>query len=91
MLPADQFNILHRDLIITLAERHRLPAIYAYRGHVAAGGLMSYGIEFSALYRPAAGYVDRILKGEQPPRGPINCDQAIDTVLQFTKVNGVRH
>ena len=70
-MPADQFNILHRDLIITLAARHRLPAIYAYRTHVAAGGLISYGIDFSALYRPAASYVDRILKGEQPANLPV--------------------
>ena len=71
VLPADQFNILHRDLIIALAARHRLPAIYAYRTHVAAGGLMSYGIDFSALYAPAAGYVDRILKGEKPSDLPV--------------------
>ena len=70
-MPADQFNILHRDLIIALAARHRLPAIYAYRTHVVAGGLMSYGIDFSALYRPAAGYVDRILKGEKPSDLPV--------------------
>jgi putative ABC transport system substrate-binding protein len=71
LLPADQFNILHRDPIIALAARHRLPAIYAYRPHVAAGGLMSYGIDFSALYRPAASYVDRILKGERPADLPV--------------------
>ena len=71
LFPADQFNIQHRDLILALAARHRLPAIYAYRSHVAAGGLMSYGIDFSALYRPAAGYVDRILKGEKPADLPV--------------------
>jgi putative tryptophan/tyrosine transport system substrate-binding protein len=71
VMPADQFNILHRDLIIALAARHRLPAIYAYRSHVAAGGLMSYGIDFAALYGPAAGYVDRILKGEKPSDLPV--------------------
>jgi putative ABC transport system substrate-binding protein len=71
VMPADQFNILHRDLIIALTARHRLPAIYAYRAHVVAGGLMSYGIDFSALYQPAAGYVDRILKGEQPSVLPV--------------------
>ena len=71
VFPADQFNIQNRDFIIALAARHRLPAIYAYRTHVAAGGLMSYGIDFSALYRPAAGYVDRILKGEKPADLPV--------------------
>ena len=71
VMPADQFNIMHRDLIIALAARFRLPAIYAYRTHVAAGGLMSYGIDFSSLYRPAASYVDRILKGERPADLPV--------------------
>jgi putative tryptophan/tyrosine transport system substrate-binding protein len=71
VMPADQFNVQHRDLIIALAARHRLPAIYAYRTHVEAGGLMSYGIDFSALYRASAGYVDRILKGEKPSDLPV--------------------
>ena len=71
LFPADQFNIQHRDFILARAARHRLPAIYAYRSHVAAGGLMSYGIDFSALYRPAASYVDRILKGEKPANLPV--------------------
>jgi putative ABC transport system substrate-binding protein len=71
LLPADQFNVQHRDLIIALAARYRLPAIYAYRTHVEAGGLMSYGIDFSALYRASAGYVDRILKGEKPSDLPV--------------------
>jgi putative ABC transport system substrate-binding protein len=58
--------IRHRDLIIRLAGRHRLPAVYPYRLFVATGGLMSYGHEASDSYRRAAGYVDRILKGEKP-------------------------
>src|SRR5262249_25331602 len=52
--------------IITLAARHRLPAIYAYRSQVASGGLMSYGIDAVDQFRHAAGYIDRILKGEKP-------------------------
>ena len=71
LLPPDQFNIQHRDLIIAAAARHRLPAIYAYRSHATAGGLMSYSIDFVALYRSAAGYVDRILKGEKPTDLPV--------------------
>jgi ABC-type uncharacterized transport system substrate-binding protein len=55
----------HRELIVALAARHRLPAVYAYRSHVMSGGLMSYGAELVDQYRRAAGYVDRILKGEQ--------------------------
>ena len=57
---------VNRDLIIALAARHKLPAVYFERSFVAAGGLVSYGADFSALYRNAAGYVDRILKGEKP-------------------------
>jgi len=83
VMPADQFNIMHRDLIITLAARHRLPAIYAYRSHVAAGGLVSYGIDFSALYRPAAGYVDRILKGEQPADLPVQSPTKYELVINL--------
>jgi putative ABC transport system substrate-binding protein len=71
VMPADQFNVLHRDLIIALAARHRLPAVYAYRAHAEAGGLISYGTDFSALYGVAAGYVDRILKGEKPSDLPV--------------------
>src|SRR5262245_25122033 len=56
----------HRDLIITLAARHKLPAVYYERFFVDAGGLISYGPNYVDLYRGAAGYVDRILKGEKP-------------------------
>ena len=63
--------ILHRDKIITLAARHRLPAIYPYRFFVAEGGLMSYGTDVIDQYRQAASYVDRILKGEKPADLPV--------------------
>jgi putative ABC transport system substrate-binding protein len=62
---------LHRDLIITLAVRHKLPAVYYERFFVAAGGLVSYGPDFVDQYRRAAGYVDRILKGEKPADLPV--------------------
>jgi putative tryptophan/tyrosine transport system substrate-binding protein len=62
---------VHRDLIIGLAAKHRLPAIYPYRYFVAGGGLMSYGPDLIDQYRRAAGYVDRILKGEKPADLPI--------------------
>ena len=55
---------IYRDLIITLAARHKLPAVYFERFYVTAGGLMSYGPDFVDQYRQAAGHVDRILKGE---------------------------
>ncbi len=62
---------LHRDLIITLAARHKLPAVYFERSFVAAGGLISYGPDYVDQYRRAAGYVDRILKGEKPADLPV--------------------
>ena len=62
---------LHRDLIVTLAARHKLPAVYSARFFVAAGGLISYGPDYVDQYRRAAGYVDRILKGEKPADLPV--------------------
>jgi putative tryptophan/tyrosine transport system substrate-binding protein len=61
----------HRDLIIALAARHHLPAIYPYDYFAASGGLMSYGVDVLDLYRRAASYVDRILKGAKPADLPI--------------------
>ena len=61
----------HRDLIITLAAKHKLPAIYWERFFVTGGGLMSYGPDLIDNYRRAAGYVDRILKGEKPADLPV--------------------
>jgi putative ABC transport system substrate-binding protein len=58
--------LVNRDLIIALASRHKLPAVYAQREFVAAGGLLSYSADFSDQFRSAASYVDRILKGEKP-------------------------
>ena len=63
--------LVHRDLIVGLAARYRLPAAYAYHTHVAAGGLVSYGADVTRLYRRAASYVDRILKGEKPADLPV--------------------
>jgi putative ABC transport system substrate-binding protein len=57
---------LHRDLIVTLAARHKLPAVYFERSFIAAGGLICYGADYFDQFRRAAGYVDRILKGEKP-------------------------
>jgi putative tryptophan/tyrosine transport system substrate-binding protein len=63
--------LVHRDLIITLAARHRLPAVYPFRYFAASGGLISYGPNTTDPYRRAAGYVDRILKGEKPADLPV--------------------
>ena len=66
ILTGSAFAIMHRDQIIALAARHRLPAVYYERYFAAAGGLMSYGSDSTDAFRLAAGYVDRILKGEKP-------------------------
>ena len=60
------FAVLHRELIITLAARYKAPAIFFERFFATAGGLMSYGADSVDMFRQAAGYVDRILKGEKP-------------------------
>ena len=64
-------STVHRDLIIGLVERQRLPAIYPYAYFVRSGGLISYGIDNSDLWRRAASYVDRILNGESPANLPV--------------------
>src|SRR5439155_18342044 len=61
----------HRDLIVALAARHRLPAVYPFRFYVYSGGLIFYGADWTDQYRRAAGYVDRILKGEKPGDLPV--------------------
>jgi putative tryptophan/tyrosine transport system substrate-binding protein len=63
--------VRHRELILTLAARHKLPAVYWERFFVVAGGLMSYGPDLVEQFRQAAGYVDRILKGEKPADLPV--------------------
>jgi putative ABC transport system substrate-binding protein len=63
--------VVHRDLIVTLAARHKLPTVYPERSFAAAGGLISYGPNYGDQFRRAAGYVDRILKGEKPGDLPV--------------------
>jgi ABC-type uncharacterized transport system substrate-binding protein len=71
IVAASPLAIVHRELIIALAARHRLPAIYFQRAFVAGGGLVSYGPDPINPYQRAAGYVDRILKGEKPADLPV--------------------
>jgi ABC-type uncharacterized transport system substrate-binding protein len=75
--------LLHRDLIITLAARHKLPTVYFDRSFVAAGGLVSYGPDRTDLYRRAAGYVDRILKGEKPADMPVQAPTKYQLVINL--------
>jgi putative ABC transport system substrate-binding protein len=73
----------HRDLIVTLAARFKLPAVYYERLFVAAGGLISYGADYIDQFRRAAGYVDRILKGEKPADLPVQAPTKYETVLNL--------
>jgi putative tryptophan/tyrosine transport system substrate-binding protein len=74
---------IHRDLIITLAAKHRLPAVYSARYFVTAGGLISYGPDFLDQHRLAAGYVDRILKGEKPADLPVQAPTKFELVINL--------
>ncbi len=74
---------LHRDLIVTLAARYRLPAVYYQRGFVTSGGLISYGPDFVDQYRRAARYVDRILKGEKPADLPVQAPTKYELVINL--------
>jgi ABC-type uncharacterized transport system substrate-binding protein len=73
----------NRELIVALAARHRLPAIYAYREHVMSGGLMSYGLDDLDQFRRAAGYVDRILRGEKPADLPVQAPTKYELVINL--------
>jgi putative ABC transport system substrate-binding protein len=74
---------LHRDLIIKLAARHRLPAVYPARFFVAGGGLISYGFDAVDQYRRAASYVDRILRGEKPADLPVQAPTKYELVVNL--------
>jgi len=75
--------VVHRDLIVSLATRHKLPAVYFERYFVGAGGLVSYGPDFLDQYRRAASYVDRILKGEKPAELPVQAPTKYELVINL--------
>ena len=74
---------VHRDLIVALAARHRLPAVYPFRYHADGGGLVSYGPDVVDQCRRAAGYVDRILKGEKPADLPVQAPTKYEMVINL--------
>ena len=80
---ASALSAIHRDLIITLAAQHKLPAVYQERYYVTGGGLISYGPNFLDQFRRAAGYVDRILKGEKPANLPVQAPTKYELVINL--------
>jgi putative ABC transport system substrate-binding protein len=83
VLPPDGTTVVHRDLIVTLASRFRVPAVYAFRIFVAAGGLMSYGVDYVDQFRQVASYVDRILRGANPAELPVQAPTKYETILNL--------
>jgi putative tryptophan/tyrosine transport system substrate-binding protein len=83
IVTASALSAVHRDVIVTLAARHKLPAVYYRRRFVTGGGLVSYGPDFLDQFRSAAGYVDRILKGEKPADLPVQAPTKYELVINL--------
>jgi putative ABC transport system substrate-binding protein len=83
IVTASTLAVVQRDLIISLAAQHKLPAVYFFRDFVAAGGLISYGADLTDQFRLAAGYVDRILKGEKPADLPVQAPTKYELVINL--------
>jgi putative tryptophan/tyrosine transport system substrate-binding protein len=81
ILTASALSVVHRDLVVGLAAKHKLPAVYHRRYFVTGGGLMSYGSEVDEQFRGAARYVDRILKGEKPADLPVQAPTKYELVI----------
>jgi putative tryptophan/tyrosine transport system substrate-binding protein len=76
-------TIFHRDLIVGLAARHRLPTVYPYRVFTKAGGFISYGVDLADVYRRAASYVDLILKGAKPGDLPVQLPIKFELIVNL--------
>ena len=83
IVAASALAITHRELIIALAAKYKLPAVYYRRYYVDSGGLISYGFDILQQYRGAAGYVDRILKGEKPADLPVQAPTKYELVINL--------
>ncbi|HEV2750730.1 MAG TPA: ABC transporter substrate binding protein [Gemmatimonadales bacterium] len=89
LAPNDSTVEANRDLVIALAARHRLPAVYAFRDFVTAGGLMYYGTDLIAQFRRAASYVDRILRGAKPSDLPVEAPTKYETVVNLKAAKAI--
>jgi putative ABC transport system substrate-binding protein len=83
IVTASALAVVHRELIIALAARHKLPAVYYRRYFVTRGGLISYGYDLVDQFRRSAGYVDRILKGEKPADLPVQAPTKYELVINL--------
>jgi putative tryptophan/tyrosine transport system substrate-binding protein len=83
------FGANHPNVITTLADRYKLPAVYPFRYFVGVGGLMSYGPDLVSQFRPAAGYVDRILKGTRPADLPVQAPTKYELVINLKTAKGL--
>jgi putative ABC transport system substrate-binding protein len=89
IVTASSFNANHPKLIATLAARYNLPAVYPFRYFVGAGGLICYGPDYPDQYRRAAGYVDRILKGEKPADLPVQAPTKYELVINLKTARAI--
>jgi ABC-type uncharacterized transport system substrate-binding protein len=83
IVTASALAVIHRELIITLAARYKLPAVFSARDFAISGGLISYGADFFEQYRRAAGYIDRILKGENPADLPVQSPTKYELLINL--------
>jgi putative ABC transport system substrate-binding protein len=83
LLPPDDTTVVHRKLVVTMAARHRLPAVYSFPSFVADGGLMSYAVDVVDLFRRSASYVDRILRGEKVGDLPVQAPTKYELVINM--------
>jgi putative ABC transport system substrate-binding protein len=85
----DNFTTINRDLIISLAARYRIPAVYPYRFFADAGGLISYGVDVRDLFRRAPEYVDRIFRGESAVDLPVQAPTKFELVINLKTVRAL--
>ena len=83
IIPADTFATNNRDLIVSLAAQHRVPAVYPFRYFATAGGLLSYGIDATDLFRQSASYIDLILRGTKPADLPVQQPTKFELVINL--------